>query len=203
MEAPMKFAGLDIETTGLDRELDQVLQLAIVLEDTTKAEIPVEELPTFEALICHDRLSGNPYALNMNREIVELLATAQPGPVDFRGRRVEVFANKAAVIFAAIEWLQAHYTNGGPLEKPRKFVAAGKNAGGFDLPFMGPDFQNRFHHRVIDVGSVALGANRDFWQKDSPPGMRELHDGVEATHDALEDARDVIRLLRKLPNNYR
>lgn len=199
----MKFAGIDIETTGLNRDTDQVLQVAIVLEDTAKPDIPVEDLPTFEALICHERLSGAPFALNMNREIVELLATASPGPVDFRGRRVEAFGRKSEVVFAAIEWLQAHYTNGGPLEMPRKFVAAGKNAGGFDLPFMGTDFQKRFHHRVIDVGSVALGANRDFWLQDRPPGMRELHEGVEATHDALEDARDVIRLLRKLTHNYR
>ena len=177
-----------------------VNDLALILEDL---DTPVEKLPTFEALICHDRLSGAPFALNMNREIVELLATASPGKVDFRARRVEVFENKSEVVHAALEWLQAHYTNGGPLEQPRKFVAAGKNAGGFDLPFMGSDFQKRFHHRVIDVGSVALGANRDFWQKDSPPGMRELHEGDEPTHDALEDARDVIRLLRKLTHNYR
>lgn len=199
----MKYAAIDIETTGLDRERDQVLQVAAVLEDTSKPDTPIAELPTFEALICYDRLSGAPFALNMNREIVALLATASPGKVDFRDRRVEVFENKNAVVFAAIEWLQAHHTNGGPLEKPHKFVAAGKNASGFDLPFMGETFQQRFHHRVIDVGSVALGANRDYWQKDAPPGMRELHEGDEPTHDALEDACDVIRLLRKLTHNYR
>lgn len=199
----MKFAAIDIETTGLNKELDQVLQLALVLEDTSKPDTPVEELPIFEALVSYNRLSGAPFALNMNREIIELLANrGSPGPVDFRDRRIEIYETTNEASFAALEWLQAHYTNGGPLEMPRKFVAAGKNAGGFDLPFLGPDFQKRFHHRVIDVGSVALGANRYFWQQDSPPGMRELHEGDEPTHDALEDARDVVRLLRRLTHNY-
>lgn len=199
----MKFAAIDIETTGLNIELDQVLQVAIVLEDTSKPDTPVEDLPTFEGLIYHERIAGAPFALHMNREIVELFAGIKPGgPVDFRGRRIEVYEHVSEVVYAALDWLRAHLTNGGPLEKARKFVAAGKNAGGFDLPFLGLDFQKQFHHRVIDVGSVALGANHDYWLQDAPPGMRELHEGDEPTHDALEDARDVIRLLRKLTHSY-
>ena len=198
----MKYAAIDIETTGLDRENDQVLQVAIVLEDTSKPDITISDLPTFEGLICHERLSGAPFALNMNREIVALLATATPGLVDFRDRRVEVYANLSMALCTAVEWLDLEHGNDGALGWMR-FVAAGKNVAGFDLPFLGSDFQAHFHHRVIDVGSVALGANRDYWQTDAPPGMRELHEGNEPTHDALEDARDVVRLLRKLTNNYR
>lgn len=201
----MKFVAIDIETTGLNKELDHVLQIALVVEDTHNPHTPVEDLPTFEALIWYDRISGSPFALNMNREIVELLATARPGPVDFRDRRVDVYERLNEALFTAIAWLDMLYDNGKALVKPTKFVAAGKNAAGFDLPFLGPDFQKHFHHRVIDVGSVALGANRSgaFWQEDRPPGMRELHENDEPTHDALEDARDVVRLLRKLTHNYR
>ncbi len=194
----MKYVALDIETTGLDRELDQVLQIALVVENTAKPEIPVEDLPTFEALIEYTRLSGNPIALSMNKEILDFLGKRAKGEEsNFRSREVSVYLATSEALTAAICWLDDQYIS------LTKLVAAGKNAGGFDLPFLGGDFQKKFHHRVIDVGSVALGANRDYWQKDTPPGMRELHDGVEATHDAIEDARDVIRLLRKLTNNYR
>lgn len=74
------------------------------------------------------------------------------------------------------------------------------------LPFLPEKLRRCFHHRVIDVGSVALGVEPSGWREDRISGLSELLSVIsnrEATHDALEDARDVVRLLRWLTGNYR
>lgn len=206
---PMKYAAIDIETTGLDRDHDQILQIAIVLEDTgTAAERKLADLPTFEALIWHPRIEGQPFALNMNREIIEALSGLKwkltageqyPQEITFRGRRVMVYPSVNAACKDVIRFLRREYGIDDADALPH-IVAAGKNAGTFDLPFLGKafnGFDDLFCHRVIDVGSVALGGNPDYWKGERPPGMRDLHES-DPSHDAVDDARDVVLLLRKI-----
>ena len=202
----MKYAAIDIETTGLDRELDQVLQIAIVLEDTgTAAEREIEDLSIFEALIWHPRLSGHAFALSMNAEIVEAFAGIEwngnlehPKMIDFRGRKVCVYPGLDKACKDAIRFFRREYgrDDGGALPS---IVAAGKNVGTFDIPFLSKaldgGFADLFCHRVIDVGSVALGSIPAFWKEEKPPGMRDLHES-DPTHDAVDDARDVIMLCK-------
>lgn len=208
----MKYVSIDIETTGLNREFDQVLQLALVVEDTDKTSgVEVEDLPSWEGLIYHERLSGDPFALRMNSEIIDALCfdwdDDAPGPkvVDFRGRRIRVYRDLELAVDDALDFLaKAHDTKRGVarvIVKRGIYVAAGKNAASFDLPFIGGLFKTCFHHRVIDVGSVALGARGKLWGGNRIPGLADLHDG-KVTHDALEDARVVVQLLRKLTNWY-
>lgn len=209
----MKYAAIDIETTGLDRDQDQILQVAIVVEDTERVGsdgIPdILALPTFEGVIRHERISGHPFALAMNADLIEVIAKAPRGPnaeVELRGRTVRIFDNSDELASGAIDFLDATIDtlNGPPYR--RDYVAAGKNAAGFDLPFLPGKLRVCFHHRVIDVGSVALGVEASSWREDRIPGLSELLSVIsnrEATHDALEDARDVVRLLRWLTGNYR
>lgn len=206
----MKYAAIDIETTGLDRVNDQILQIAIVLEDTgTAAEREIEDLPTFEALIWHERLSGHPFALNMNREIIEALtaiewngdeAEAYPKTIEFRGHKVRVFPSLDSACKDAIRFLRCEYGVADAKALPN-IIAAGKNAGTFDLPFLAQALDGKFSrifcHRVIDVGSVALGSNPDYWKKTRPLSMRDLKES-DPSHDAVDDARDVVLLLRKI-----
>lgn len=211
----MKYAAIDIETTGLDQVNDQILQIAIVLEDTsTAAEHEIKDLPTFEALIWHERLSGHPFALNMNREIIGAMAAidmtewkgvkeAYPHylkTIEFRGRDVRVFPSINSACRDAILFLRLEY-GVDSIEPLSKIIAAGKNVGTFDIPFLeqalNGDFSRIFYYRVIDVGSVALGGNPNYWKETRPPGMRDLH-GSDPSHDAVDDARDVVMLLRKV-----
>lgn len=184
----MKYVALDIETTGLDRVIDQVLQIALVIEDTENPSRPIEELPTWECLIRWPRISGDAYALHMNREIIEALR-GDAKVVPLRERHIKVLPTHKEAIWHALGFI------GERMEK--KFVVAGKNAAGFDLPFLGEHFTQSAHHRVIDVGSVALGACPDLWFEKYPPSLGRLT-GRDVAHDALEDARDVVRVIRKL-----
>lgn len=170
------------------------MHVAMVHEDTAKAEAwEVNELPFFEALIYHERIEGHPYALNMNHELLEAFADFDPtvATADLRGRTVPVFEDLESVLDEAKIWLVNCHDHGGP------YVAAGKNAAGFDLPFLGREWRREFHHRVIDPGSVALGSQPFRWQHHRVGGLAELNEDNPCPHDALWDARGVVTMLRK------
>lgn len=180
----MYYVAMDTETTGLDPERHQILQLAMVLEDTTKPEVPVEELPTFCRFIYHSDIVGQQQAIHMNAWIfAEMEGPKAPRyPAESEHETIE----------QAVNWL-------GEMRRrtaESRLTAAGKNVAGFDMRFLPPDIRGFFLHRVIDVGSVFVD-----WSKPCLPSLNELviqsQIRLEQTHDALEDARDVIRLLRQ------
>ncbi len=188
----MKYVALDIETTGLDPQKDQILQIAMVLEDTTAPQVHVEDLPTFERVIRHPRLSGDPAALAMNAGLISAMAeyNFEERRILHLGRKIDVSMNLSSVIYDLNIWFYDHFFD-------KKPIIAGKNVGSFDLQFMGEDFRKRVHYRSIEVGSVMLGAEPSRWLEDKPPSLNDLLHDKDVAHDALEDARDVIRVLRR------
>ena len=175
----MKYVSVDIETTGVRPQQDQILQLAMVVEDTRYPEIPVAELPHFCCLVKHDEYWGNAYALGLNAWILDLLSgrtkAASPYPIYDLDEMAE----------ATGKFLDDQ------LGTRDRINVAGKNAAGFDIPFLPLSLRERFRHRVIDLGSVFVD-----WSKDRLPALGDLID-TEVTHDALGDARDVITCLRR------
>lgn len=203
----MKYISLDIETTGLDPAKNQVLQVAMVIDEITGStigDLPVDDLPVFEGLVWHERITGDPEALAMNVEVIEALASVRwltPEPVrlvvNFRGRVAPVYRSMDDLVDSAVHWIRVHF---GIADGDRRRVpVAGKNAAGFDVPFLPDELTRLFHHRVIDVGSVALGSPdlRHLWDEDHVSGLGALHDGP-ITHDSVDDARVVVKLLRKI-----
>lgn len=183
----MRYISIDIETTGLDPGRDQVLSVAMVAEDTFTPNIKVEDLPTFSCLVRHERYSGDAYALAMNAKLLEQLAgkgKAEASAQVFDGRRPN--GEPAQWEEEAMAWLR---------RRPAPLIAAGKNVAGFDLKFFHPKLRSGFHHRVIDPGSVFID-----WDKDAPLGLGDLLKNIKdggVSHTAVDDARDVIRVLRR------
>jgi len=69
----MKYVSIDIETTGLDSETCQILQIGAVIEDTANPK-PLDELPKFMCILEHETYSGQPTALSMNSWILKILS---------------------------------------------------------------------------------------------------------------------------------
>jgi len=191
MPTMMPYLGLDTETTGLDPEQDQLLQLAMVLDNDP--EVAVDDLPHFNAVLWHERITGHPVALKMNADLIAFIA-ANPGDgqlleEEYKGRYVTVFQSLKALLMGASHWLG---------DDLGKITVAGKNVAGFDLRFLGAPLTDCFHYRVLDVGSMAMGgvgaANR--WNEPFLPSLSTIARGV--THDALDDARAVVRAVRSL-----
>ena len=223
----MKYISIDIETTGLDRDLCQVLSIGAVIEDTNDIK-PLEELPTFHAVIKRESVYGSIFALDLNRDLIQAMKNYDSAKNEEARKKVEEdFGAKFYYEDEVVEALyQFCYRNGlvesndkldvnkhvklvdgimypvltGKMDKVH-FTAAGKNFASFDQQFLIklPRWKQVFaiRSRVLDPGILFID-----WQNDeSVPSLdvckqRAGIDGA-VTHNAVEDAIDVVKLLRK------
>lgn len=228
----MKYVSIDIETTGLNPETCEILSIGAIVEDTNK-KLSFDEIPKFHCAIkkaSRDIVSGEIYALNMNRDLIEKIvyySTAED--LDEKNDLVQMtgmyFLERDRVVRELYSFL---YKNGlTPKKCPSVekmieegnselienvidiafdkgdsiiFTPAGKNFSSFDINFLKklPNWSSHFkpRNRVIDPGILMVD-----WEKDDClPSLDEckkrakLEGGI--THDALEDAWDVIQILR-------
>ena len=70
----MPYVSIDIETTGLDPETCQILEIGAVWDDWTK---PIDELPVYHRLVYHKEYRGSAYALAMNANLLKQLSGQQ------------------------------------------------------------------------------------------------------------------------------
>ena len=74
------YLSIDCESTGLDTANDQVLELAVVLDDLSQKvnredlEDYLKQLPVFHCYIKHSRILGNVYAISMHNRIFNIIA---------------------------------------------------------------------------------------------------------------------------------
>lgn len=191
----MIYYSLDIETTGLDPETCQILSIAMVREDTEQAhKYAVDDLPWIHVGISRDQIQGDPFAIHMNAELIKALIPPNrhmPHPWDVGG--MHVYQDRIAAHPRAVNELCAWICDDGRIN------VAGKNVAGFDIPFLNKGGYNwltdRFRHRVIDAGSVFVD-----WNAKTLPDLQTCKKMAnipgDVAHNALEDARDVIRVLR-------
>lgn len=177
----MKYISCDIETTGLDPDTCQILQMAMVLEDTQYV-CPVNDLPHLCITIGTKDgiIKGEPYAIRMNARLISEIA---------EGRGMHMM--DALVAFE-------RFVDGVKITTGKKVIMAGKNFDGFDRRFIRrcmPSVECMFSHKTIDPATL-------YWtQKDtSLPSLDNClaRAGITDTvsHDALSDARQVIQVLR-------
>lgn len=174
----MRYASIDIETTGLDSTRDQILEIAVVLDDL-RDQKPLMELRSYHAFVSHDRISGNVIALSMNARILACLANKVGNIVpaqDAAGSLMKFF-------------LENGHTS---------VLAAGKNFGSFDLQFLRalPNAHNlKFKHRSIDPTHWFLRGDDDV-----PPKLEVCcqRAGLEGLifHTAMDDALAIVQLTR-------
>ena len=222
----MKYISIDIETTGLDPETCQILSIGAVIEDTLNP-IPFEDLPKFHGVIKRENVSGSLFALNMNRDLIETIvqysgAQDQDEKNDIVHMTGMQFYHEDEIVEALYQFC---YRNGlvdldpNFLNKQMKVVngisypilgsnmvktylnCAGKNFAGFDKKFLEklPRWKQVFsiRSRVLDPGILFV----DWINDESVPSLDECKkragiDGV-VTHNAVEDAMDVVMLLRQ------
>ena len=200
----MKYASLDIETTGLDKRKCQILQLAIVVDDLTEfrsVATKPENLPTFQIFIDHPVLQFEPYALKMHK---------QSGLLDRYLDAKDKAEDLVDALDKATEFLKKFY----PLADKERYNFAGKNLQGFDLPFItrnlsevyGSDttaierelFTSKIRHRIIDPAVFFTDFFKDSAAADLMVCKKRAGIQGVVTHDALDDCRDVINLVRHI-----
>jgi oligoribonuclease (3'-5' exoribonuclease) len=174
------YVAIDIETTGLDPDTCQVLEIGAVIHDPAK---PLLECPTFRACIKHNVITGTPRALQMNARLLEEIAD---GGGEWEDNACERFHN----------WLKTHFED----LTVNHIHALGKNVGTFDLVFLNkisewPKWL--FHYRSLDVGSMYATPDGMYSQGELECELADEFSIPGEPHEALYDAFVSLALARK------
>lgn len=219
----MKYISIDVETTGLEKDRYQILSIGAILEDTEK-KLGFEEIPKFHAAILHNEITGSPFAINMNKDLIEAIVQYQTAETqDEKNDLVQMtgmqFYKEDQVVEGFYRWLcdndlvdykftdmMVRIENGKSYPaltsktKPVSINVAGKNFASFDKLFLErlPRWQQviRIRQRIIDPSVIFTN-----WKDDQTlPNLQTCKERAKiegiVTHNALEDAWDVIKLLR-------
>ena len=223
----MKYVSIDIETSGLDHEKNNILSIAAIVEDTTN-KLPFEEVPKFNAAILQSEIVGSPKAIDMNRYLIGNIGQFLEAKFDDQTRNV-IEETTGFKFYEESDVVQQFYyfliendlqnfdpRNAGGYRqlkdgewvpsfnnatKPITINVAGKNFATFDKLFLErlPWWKKliRTRQRIIDPAIMFCD-----WTKDEKlPSLDECKQRANinglVTHNALEDAWDVIQLLRK------
>ena len=172
----MQILAIDIETTGMNPDTNQIIEVGLVFFNTF-----TKERNAVSWMIAHETYVGDAFALAMNQRIFNELKNPTESKefiisYKFLAEYIEIFLK----------------------DVPLPVVLAGKNVAGFDLQFFSriPGFKSGwFHHRVLDIGSLYLYPGID----DVLPSLEECKKraglSTNVSHKALDDANDVIDLI--------
>ena len=177
LEEIMKLLAFDLETTGLIPHLDQILQIGAVVFDHEDVMTPVEKLPHFVTDVRHDRYHGSAFALQMNHEILMRTATNRNTPT------------KSGALTMLSRFIANHFPRD---EYKRGPHPVGFNVAAFDVAFVKAAGYDLFSHRPVELGSLL---SKDGLPVTSKDAVKKYFNKAVA-HDALEDARDAVRLYR-------
>jgi oligoribonuclease (3'-5' exoribonuclease) len=186
----MRYVCGDLETTGLDRDKCQIIEMAFVIRDTNNMDEPLESSPAFHCYVKQDWYGGEPFALALNARILEQLGRHQDG----KSVDAPVY-NESEAIIAFKEFLKENGYKESKNSKRVHFVACGKNFANFDYQFLrrmdGWDKNFNVSSRMLDPAMLWMEP-----KDNRVPGLKtclERH-GIkkEISHHALEDVFDTI-----------
>jgi oligoribonuclease len=199
----MRYVSIDIETTGIDPKKDQILSIGAIIEDT-ETKLEFEDLPKFHVALLHEKIIGSHFAINMNKDLIANINNYLIGDMRHREILIEDTGMEYRIPSEAVRLLHLFLIDNGIGEQIDRCITvnvAGKNFGTFDKLFLErlPNFKKniKFRNRILDPSILFVE-----WEHDKTlPSLNDckVRAGLsgEVTHNALEDAWDVIQVLRK------
>lgn len=190
----MKLVSIDIETTGLNPETDQILEFAAVCFDPQpeiakdgKVNESGRRWHQFECLVKHDRYSGDAYALGLNADILNELAG--------RKKTYRITMTTSELVHEFRKWLDQQGFN-----KDNKGTILGKNYASFDGQFLrripGWTGLPLHHHRVLDPGSLLFNPS-DGRVRNLKECLERIGIRKDISHRAIDDARDTATVVSR------
>lgn len=182
----INYVSIDLETTGLNPDYCQILEFGAIIDNGEN----IHDLPFFAAYIINDPIVGQPFALQMNQQILKNIALRST-----TWSHNYLYPKELAPRFH--DFLKGHgYT------RDTKITVAGKNFAGFDDRFLSklPNWTKhiRTRQRVLDPGPLYWKPKTDgFVLPDLQECMRRADIKGEVQHNAIDDAMVVVKLIRK------
>ena len=186
----LKICSIDIESTGLNEDTCDILEFGAVLDDLS-VQKPIEELPFFHCYVLPPNgknYTVEPYAASMHPVIFRRIAERE-SPY--------TYVNPMKMGYGFKMWL---VNNGYPVENDKVYInAAGKNFASFDLQFLKrkTDLLKhvRIRHKILDPSNLLFN-DLDEVLPGTEECLRRCGESVNVQHTAIEDAKDVIRMIR-------
>jgi len=187
----MKYVSIDLEMTGLNPDTCDILEFGAVLDDLENP-LPLDELPRFHCYFSpmHEggTFRGEPYALQMHPEIFKRI-----------DERREPYTYLSPKKFGN-NFKQFLLKNGYMVNRDKVTInVAGKNFGSSDLQFLNKqtdlDKHVKISHKILDPGMLYVEKDDTSLPALSNCLQRAGFDS-NVSHTAIEDALDVIKLIR-------
>ncbi len=186
------YVSIDIETTGLNPETCQILEISAVIDNGT------DNFSTFHCFVDNGLIQGEPAGLLMNTEILRIIAEKDkyPDTTFLKPEHIAYAFHDFLVDSKCIRPLTEDYGRDYSL----KITVAGQNFTGFDLRFLRrlPRWEELIpiRHKVIDPGNL-------FWREedgDKLPDLATCLDRIgcidRVAHRAVDDAKAVVKLVK-------
>lgn len=162
--------------------------------------MPYEEIPKFHCIVEWPEYTGQAYALNLNNRIFKILAGLEQGCSDKKLYRIQ----NDIIVFYEVAGEFRKFLQDNKMEIPLN--VAGKNFAQFDWDFLDslPNWNKniKFSQRVIDPAILCVDWQKDERMPNSNECKKRSNLNGEVTHNALDDAWDVISILRSKTLNY-
>ena len=181
----MRYISIDIETTGLNKDEHQILEIAAIAQD-----LGGKEVSRFGTIVRWENLSGSLVALRMNSRLIHRMSEDENLPEI--GKALELF----------FDWCGGF----GFPDDSWKLNAAGKNFASFDGPFLTEaletytdlleDHPRWYQRRVLDPAVLFLVPGDA-----EPPNLEEclrragIAPALYNQHQAMDDAAAVRDLI--------
>lgn len=163
----MKYVSIDVETTGTHPYRDQIIEFGAVIDDLENPQ-SLSELPKFQCIIPYESYRGTAIALNMNQDIIKILAEfdkikGNDDKKKFMKQNNMIYPNELAYYFANFlvenNYIPKYEDLSSGLDTLKSIehsntniITAGKNFINFDKKFI----ENHF---VIYPGTYINGVN--------------------------------------------
>jgi len=209
----MKAISIDTETTGLNPNNSQLLEVGLVAFDTHKPFYQNTN-NTLRIVLVHDQLFGNLFAINLNKKLLAEMLDAVKLFKKNNSTSELFYEDNMTTLYVKVEHSLGHnnsckgalenalatfYQSNG-IKENDKITAAGKNFSSFDKAFLDSEYfikeslSDRIRHRVLDVGPMFIS-----FEDKSVPGLatcleRAGYDGA-VPHNAVDDALLVIKCI--------
>lgn len=200
----MKYVSIDIETTGLSADKNQMVEFGAVVEDLSATSIHVDDLPSFRAIIIdpEGEYRISPFVMKMHTKLFEEIGSVQKDKLEKEGwytheestaKHTVIVSHPFILVHRFLAWLRTYDCFSGK----GKVIPAGKNFYGFDYRFIEPLFKGgvQFHHRGLDPVMYYIKPTDR-----KPPDLQLCCERADLPmsnyHTAVGDAKMVIDLIR-------
>lgn len=200
----MRYVSIDIETTGLDPNENQMIEFGAIIEDSNNPKSYEDSKKYRRIILAEDaKYLYNSYAAKINAALIELIADIEGGikPIDFvNNANLTETAFYSSILVSDFKlWLM---TNGFKENSKGtiQIVAAGKNFASFDNQFiklLNPEsYGLKINYKAIDPATSFIDWENDLEPPSSDECLKRAGIIAETKHEALADAWNVIQLLR-------